>query len=139
MARTQNYCQGCGKVIPSGLLKCLTCSLNLMTKGNKAKWRCRVCGARIEAQDAVCDVCGTNFGQEDEKGTSDGVEVSVKAGVEFEEEYVCMICNHPVERKARKCEFCGTVFYDKGEPKYGPVVEKVDRKKAYVRATPNAG
>jgi DNA-directed RNA polymerase subunit RPC12/RpoP len=138
MGLTENRCQICGKVIPSGLLKCLSCSLNLMSKGNKARWRCRVCGDRIDTDRDVCVTCGTNFGHDDKKGEEDKVGLDAKAGVEFEEEYVCMICNHPVDRKARKCEFCGTVFYEKGETKYGPVVERVDRKRVS-RASPSTG
>jgi len=135
MGIKENKCQECGKVIPSGLLKCLSCSLNLMTKGNKAVWRCKVCGDKVEPNIEVCDTCGTHFCSEEEEEIAN---VEPQAETEFEVEYVCMICNHPVDRRARKCEFCGTVFFEKGETKCGPVVERVDRKR-YSKASPSAG
>ena len=138
MGWSENRCKVCGKTIPSGLLKCLSCSLNLVSKGNKAVWKCRICGTRIEANEDLCSTCGTNFGHDEESEEHGGVEVEPEVGVAFEEEYVCMICNHPVDRKAKKCDFCGTVFYEKGETKYGPVVERVERRRGFGRANPHA-
>jgi hypothetical protein len=138
MGWTENRCRVCGKVIPSGLLKCLSCSLNLMSRGDKARCRCRVCGEEINVGEEICRTCGTNFGNEEQKGDNNAVQVDSEAGVEFEEEYVCMICDHPVDKKARNCDFCGTVFYEKGGVKYGPVVERVDRRKTG-KASPHAG
>lgn len=134
MGLTENRCRVCGKVIPSGLLKCLSCSLNLMSKGDKAMSRCRVCGEPTNADEVMCRTCGSSFGHEDEKVGKEPVKMERPASGEFEEEYVCMICDHPVDKKARRCEFCGTVFYERGGVKYGPVVERVERRKG--RASP---
>jgi hypothetical protein len=129
--RVYNECRSCGKRIPSGLTKCLACSLNLRSGGKKGNCKCRVCGSDVEVNDVDCQICGTNF--------TSGSKEEVKTTSSETEEYVCMICGRQVDKKARRCDFCGTVFIDDSDVHTGPVVERLGDGPIRTKGHPSPG
>jgi hypothetical protein len=128
--RVRNTCSSCGKKIPSGLSKCLACTLNLKSGVKRGSCKCLVCGTEVSPSDDLCKTCGTNF----QTGLEDGEATDGEA-----EEFICMICGKAVDKKARRCEFCGTIFVDETKGYTGPVVERISKGAFGTRASPNPG
>ena len=128
--RIQNTCRTCGKKIPSGLSKCLACTLNLKSGNRRGTCKCQVCGTAVKHQDKICTTCGTNFMADELIGPGHEGD---------SEEWICLICGKPVDKKARRCDFCGTVFVDDVEDFEGPIVERLSDGFTGHRARPSPG
>jgi ribosomal protein L40E len=105
-----NVCAVCGKRIPSGLSKCLACSLDLKKRTGEDVYLCLVCGCRTDRAAESCKGCGTNFPETSRPR---------------EDLYVCMVCGASVKRMAKACHVCGTTFVRDSSRLKGMPVKRV--------------